>query len=127
MKYLVLAVLLVACGDEKYSVEKLQDPETCKECHPKHYDQWSGSMHAYAADDPVFVAMNKRGQRDTNGELGDFCLTCHAPMALQLGTATGTNFDPAALTRETRGITCFFCHNVEQVTDDHNGPRRRKA
>ena len=33
--------------------------------------QWSGSMHAYAADDPVFVAMNKRGQRETNGELGD--------------------------------------------------------
>jgi hypothetical protein len=43
-------------------------------------------------------------------------------MALQLGTATGASFDPATLTPETRGVTCFFCHNVEQVTDDHNGP-----
>ncbi|HEY5947921.1 MAG TPA: ammonia-forming cytochrome c nitrite reductase subunit c552 [Kofleriaceae bacterium] len=125
MKYVLFVLALAACDgcdDKKFTVEKLQNPETCKECHPKHYDQWSGSMHAYASDDPVFIAMNKRGQRETNGELGNFCLTCHAPMALQLGTATGANFDPAALTPETRGITCFFCHNVEQVTDDHNNP-----
>ena len=54
----------------------------CKDCHPKHYTQWSGSMHAYASDDPVFVAMNKRGQREA--QLGSFCLQCHAPMAVAL-------------------------------------------
>ena len=31
-------------------------------------------MHAYASDDPVFQAMNKRAQRETNGALGDFCV-----------------------------------------------------
>ena len=45
----IILVCLVGCGDEVYSVERLQDPETCRECHPKHYQQWSGSMHAYAA------------------------------------------------------------------------------
>jgi hypothetical protein len=122
---MLLVLALAACNgcdDTKFSVEKLQNPETCKECHPKHYDQWSGSMHAYASDDPVFIAMNKRGQRETNGELGNFCLTCHAPMAIALGEASGSDFDPATLRPETRGITCFFCHNVEQVTDDHNNP-----
>src|SRR6478672_4090627 len=104
VKYLVLALALIACGDEKFTVEKLQDPETCKECHPKHFEQWSGSMHAYAADDPVFVAMNKRGQRETNGELGDFCLRCHAPMALELGVANAANFDPATLSPSARGV-----------------------
>ena len=29
--------------------------------------------------------MNKRGQRETNGALGTFCLKCHAPMAVALG------------------------------------------
>lgn len=125
MKFLVVVVALAACSacdGPKDSVEKLQDPNTCKECHPKHFEQWSGSMHAYAAEDPVFVAMNKRGQRDTNGALGDFCITCHAPMALKLGIQNGANFDPATLPPEAKGITCFFCHNVEQVTDDHNAP-----
>ena len=119
MKYLALALVLAACG-EKLSVAELQDPQTCMECHAEHYRQWSGSMHAYASEDPVFIAMNKRGQRETNGELGDFCIKCHAPMALELGLATGANFDPAALPPAARGVTCYFCHNVEQVTTDHN-------
>jgi hypothetical protein len=117
---IVAIALAVACSDPKLTVEELQDPTTCAGCHGKHYEQWSGSMHAYSSQDPVFVAMNKRGQRDTNGELGDFCIQCHAPMALLLGEATGANFDPDALSPRAKGITCYFCHNVEQVTEDHN-------
>ena len=120
MRLTFILLALVACDDEKFTVEKLQDPNTCKDCHPKHYDQWSGSMHAYASDDPVFVAMNRRGQRDTGGELGDFCIKCHAPMAVELGIQTGANFDPKALPPEARGITCYFCHNVASVEADHN-------
>ncbi|NVB81387.1 MAG: hypothetical protein HOV81_23525 [Kofleriaceae bacterium] len=121
LAFLIGAVAFAGCGDPpKLSVEELQNPETCKECHPKHYEQWSGSMHAYASEDPVFVAMNKRGQRDTGGALGDFCIQCHAPMAKLLGLASGSNYDPAALPPEAKGITCFFCHNVEKVEGDHN-------
>ncbi len=114
------ALVVVACGDPKLSVDELQDPNTCNECHPKHFTQWSGSMHAYASDDPVFIAMNKRGQRDTNGALGDFCVQCHAPMALLRGEASGATFDPAVLSPAAKGITCYFCHNVESVEQDHN-------
>src|SRR5687768_1766164 len=64
---------------------QLLDPASCKSCHPKHYREWRSSMHAYAADDPVFLAMNKRGQRETEGALGDFCVGCHAPMAVREG------------------------------------------
>jgi nitrate/TMAO reductase-like tetraheme cytochrome c subunit len=115
------AIAAAACGDGPVrSIAELQDPQTCKECHPKHFDQWSGSMHAYASDDPVFVAMNQRGQRETNGSLGTFCVQCHAPMAVQLGLTTGANFDPAQLPPIARGITCYFCHNAKAVTADHN-------
>src|SRR5688572_17420291 len=44
--------------------EQLLDPEACKDCHPRHYREWKSSMHAYAADDPVFLAMNQRGQEE---------------------------------------------------------------
>ena len=62
---------------------ELLNPETCRECHATHYDEWLGSMHAYAAKDPVFLAMNRRGQRETNGSSGPFCVNCHAPMAVR--------------------------------------------
>lgn len=97
------------------------DPVACKDCHPKHYQQWSGSMHAYAAEDPVFLAMNAKGQRDTDGALGDFCVTCHAPVALMLGlTKDGTNLDEVPA--YARGVTCYFCHSAIDVFDDHNAP-----
>lgn len=102
-------------------LEALQDPETCAECHPIHYREWLGSMHAYAAEDPVFRAMNRRAQRETNGEIGDFCVRCHAPAAVALGlTDDGLNLDELA--PKHRGVTCWFCHQVEAVDGTHNNP-----
>jgi hypothetical protein len=104
--------------------EELLNPETCKDCHPKHYDQWSASMHAYATEDPVFQAMNRRGQEETNGALGDFCVQCHAPMALvepnAFPTEGMTKFsNPEALPKHLQGVTCYFCHNATGVGTDH--------
>jgi hypothetical protein len=100
--------------------EQLKSPEACKGCHPNHYREWSSSMHAYASRDPVFVAMNKRGQRETAGELGKFCLRCHAPMAvLDEVTTDGSNLE--RLPDTERGVTCYFCHNVTGVESNHNG------
>ena len=54
-------------------------------------------MHAYASDDPVFRAMNERGQRETDGGLGSFCIQCHAPIAVHEGaTSNGLNLDQVA-------------------------------
>lgn len=70
-------------------------------------------MHAYASDDPVFRALEARGQRETGGALGQFCVRCHAPMA-------GT--DLANAPRAARGVTCVFCHSIDDVAGDHNNP-----
>jgi len=99
------------------------DPEQCRTCHPRHYEQWAGSMHAYAADDPVFRAMNQRGQRETGNQLGEFCVKCHAPMAyLEGATSDGLNLDqvPAML----KGVTCYFCHNAIGVGEHFNNDVR---
>jgi hypothetical protein len=101
--------------------DALLDPESCSGCHPVQYREWSGSMHAYAADDPVFLAMNRRGQRETDGELGPFCVSCHAPMAVREGATTdGLNLDEVP--RQLKGVTCFFCHTVRAVAGTHNNP-----
>ncbi len=96
------------------------DPETCSECHSAHYHDWSQSMHAYASKDPVFVAMNARGQRETNGQLGTFCVQCHAPMAVRDGQTTdGLNLSSLPAVYQD-GVTCFFCHSVESVGSAHD-------
>ncbi len=104
-----------------YSRAELLNPQTCGSCHAEAYAQWAGSMHAYAAEDPVFVALNARGQRETGGTLGTFCVNCHAPMAVvEKATTDGKNL--ADLPASLRGVTCYYCHNVDQVTGTHNNP-----
>jgi hypothetical protein len=116
---------LAGCGDNapRILLEKaaLMDPATCKSCHPQQFQDWSGSMHAYAGLDPVFLAMNQRGQRETQGALGDFCVKCHAPVALAEGLTTdGLNL--AALAPAVKGVTCYFCHSAASVDGAHNNP-----
>lgn len=125
---LVLAMAAwTACGGEptpaSYNREALLDSNTCQDCHPTHFAEWSSSMHAYAADDPVFLAMNARGQRETNGELGSFCVNCHAPMAVLTG-ATTDGLNLATVDPSLKGVTCYFCHNAVEVTQDHNAGLR---
>jgi hypothetical protein len=101
------------------TLEQLRDPEACARCHAEHYASWSLSMHAFAADDPLFLAANARGQRETKGALGTFCVRCHAPVAVALGLTTdGLNL--GALPKATKGITCYACHSVDRVDAAHD-------
>jgi hypothetical protein len=123
----LLCVLLAACGEKRengkaLTHEELLNPESCKSCHPKHYREWRASMHAYASLDPVFIAMNRRGQRETQGELGDFCVRCHAPMVVRELELKGKEFgDLSALPDHLQGVTCYFCHNAVGVDNHFNG------
>ena len=123
------ALAAAACGPDPdepkitLTGQALQDPNNCLPCHDTQFREWSSSMHAYAAEDPVFLAMNKRMLRETNGAAGGFCVNCHAPMAVRLGLTTdGSNL--ADLPTSVRGITCYFCHAAESVEGTHNNPLR---
>jgi hypothetical protein len=120
-----------ACGNQETATEptfrtreELLDPETCRECHATHYDEWRGSMHAYAAKDPVFLAMNRRGQRETGGLLGSFCVNCHAPLAVREAERGGRTVDDWSKVEELpytdQGVGCYFCHNIASVEGTHN-------
>ncbi|MET0386680.1 MAG: multiheme c-type cytochrome [Polyangiales bacterium] len=122
--YPLLAAALLGCEPdlerrmEPLTRDRLLDPESCKDCHPKYYREWSSSMHAYAMQDPVFIAMNKRGQEETNGALGDFCVKCHAPMAVR-ENAIGDFADLTDVPKHLQGVTCYFCHNAVEVGPEH--------
>jgi Cytochrome c554 and c-prime len=122
------AALLQACSGSSQpqqpgnlTREELLDPQSCQRCHQEQYADWAGSMHAYSSQDPVMRAMNKRGQRETNGTLGKFCVNCHAPMAVREGATTdGLNLDQVP--QKLRGVTCFFCHATVSVDGTHDNP-----
>jgi hypothetical protein len=123
----LLALVTGACGGsggggaKTLTRAELMDPAACMTCHPQQYSDWSRSMHAYAADDPIFLAMNARAQRETQGALGDFCVKCHAPVAVAEGlTHDGTNL--ATLDPAVKGVTCFFCHSANAIDGTHNNP-----
>ncbi len=98
----------------------LVDPAKCQTCHPDQFRDWAASMHAYATDDPVFRAMHARGQRETQGALGTFCLKCHAPQAVTDGLLTTGAEDLDKLPAGYKGVSCFFCHSVAAVAQTHN-------
>lgn len=126
-----LASILVACSSDPATTSsgtpgpvllteaERMDPESCVSCHPSHVAEWSLSMHAHASSDPVFLAMNRRGQEETGGDLKNFCVKCHAPVADALGL-TNNRDDLESLPKYAQGVTCYFCHSVASVSDDHN-------
>jgi hypothetical protein len=131
-----VAVLVVACGHHDTGAgasvaapHPRTGPETdCASCHPRHVEEWKGSSHAYAMRDPVFQAMVKVGQRDTRGELGEFCVQCHSPIGTATGVtkvskgSDGTYFQPIDGLGQSvmDGVSCITCHSITKVNSTAN-------
>lgn len=92
----------------------------CAQCHPRQYDEWSGSMHAYAMHSPIFEAFNLTLVERTSGTIGTFCTRCHSP----IGTALGENGSRRNVNRSrisTEGVTCVVCHRRSTGHYKNNG------
>ena len=83
----------------------------CGECHPTHYEEWRQSMHAYAAHSPVFDAMAQKAFRDTSGEVGNFCTSCHSPIgAIQGETGASVAETRSEISKDS--VSCEVCHSA---------------
>lgn len=92
---------------------KYPSANTCAVCHPKHYEEWSISSHAYAQLSPVYMAMQIAINMKTSSTTGDFCIRCHNQVGMNLGESIFmSNLDRADTSRE--GITCVVCHRINQ-------------
>lgn len=97
---------------ESIKLSDFKEAETCRPCHPVHYDEWKNSMHAYAMKDPVFHA-GWEGEQEHRPETGErFCIQCHNPYAYVSGSEVDTT---VALIAE--GIGCDLCHTMVAVHD----------
>lgn len=111
-----------------------ENPEVCSHCHKKIYEEWVGSRHAKAWDNPWYQPDYLLAHKETDGLTDMLCGACHAPIAAKTGLlppADGSKFDDTS----RHGISCDFCHtvtglekmeNMGHVTDPGNvkrGPR----
>lgn len=109
-----IALLLVAAarpGAAHALDADFNDPARCAACHPKIFEQWEASVHALAADDPVFRRFYEMVVEEAGPAAVDFCMKCHSPVGVfrkQVPPATGEKLDPIAI----KGVFCDFCHTV---------------
>ena len=110
----------IAQGAKKYQLPGTCQPrplseidfppaKQCGACHPRQYEQWSRSMHAYAQHSPVAEAFILTLTERTDGTLGTFCTRCHTPIGVTLGENESLrNAHRSRISME--GITCVVCH-----------------
>jgi hypothetical protein len=85
----------------------------CAVCHPQHYVEWSGSMHAYSMTDPVFFAIRTEGQSQYVGALDQNCVQCHSPIGSRAGELPWGPIDTVSIAPVlNEGITCDLCHTI---------------
>ena len=86
---------------------------TCGSCHPRQYEQWAVSQHAYAQISPVYMAMQRTINAQTSSTNGDFCIRCHTQVGMNKGESPFiSNLDRHPASSE--GITCVVCHRLSQ-------------
>ncbi|MEM9643561.1 MAG: multiheme c-type cytochrome [Planctomycetota bacterium] len=97
--------------------------ESCRVCHPKQYEEWSVSSHAYAAISPMFNRFEQAMTEYTQGTVGAFCVRCHTPVGTQLKYPRAASIlEAPPVVRE--GVTCIACHRVNEHYGRSNGDRR---
>jgi len=69
--------------------------DSCRSCHPKAFQTWSGSKHAHA-----FHTLEEKGY-DTNPR----CLECHT-----IGYLASDGYLNARLTPQLQNVSCESCH-----------------
>jgi nitrate/TMAO reductase-like tetraheme cytochrome c subunit len=100
----------VASGLPSVPSSEFQSAEGCG-CHAALYEQWRESMHAKALTDPLYLYKLAEAEKATNGALGPFCNSCHAPVAVMAGELTSTGLSKVSQ-QGKEGVTCDLCHQV---------------
>ena len=89
--------------------------KSCKECHPKIYDEYMHSWHSkgYFNDELHRAVANKVPVYD--------CAKCHMPAATNKEALANGESEPKEFYNEdTDAISCFYCHQIAYVKEAHN-------
>lgn len=90
-------------------------PETCRDCHPKQYKEWSGSVHSLAFHDPVYQGELNKAVKAVGHEISRQCEGCHSPAGMVTGEIKGPGLKGLSSVA-SNGVSCDICHSISGVT-----------
>lgn len=88
---------------------------TCAGCHPRQYEEWRGSMHFMAFQDPIYLGELNLAVKAVGKEITKQCEGCHTAAAFVMGeteTLDFNNLSPLA----KAGVSCDVCHSIKRST-----------
>jgi hypothetical protein len=91
------------------------EPAVCGGCHTQQYEEWTGSVHAIAFQDPIYQGELNKGFKAVGHEVTRQCEGCHSPAGVLTGEIKGPGLiglSPLALA----GVSCDICHSISGVT-----------
>jgi hypothetical protein len=100
------------------TLESYPSPQVCARCHVGIHNNWQHSMHAVSAIDPWYLKVKEQLEFERPQAEVRECAGCHAPIALMTGEVGLYSTESAS---SKQGVSCFFCHSVEQVKSGNGG------
>jgi hypothetical protein len=97
------------------SSAEFTDPATCGGCHPQQYEEWIGSVHSLAFQDPVYQGELNKGFQEMGPNLTRQCEGCHTPIGVVTGEVTGPGLTGLS-TIAMAGVSCDVCHSISGTT-----------
>jgi hypothetical protein len=91
------------------------EPEVCQGCHLQQYDEWNGSVHALAFQDPVYQGELNKGFKAVGHEVTRQCEGCHSPAGVVTGEIKGPGLKGLGR-MALAGVSCDICHSISGVT-----------
>ncbi len=97
------------------SEAEFNDPETCGGCHPQQYEEWRGSMHSIAFQDPVYQGELNLAIKAVGHDVAKQCEGCHTPAAVVTGEIKGAGLKGLSAVA-LAGVSCDVCHSIKGHT-----------
>jgi len=90
-------------------------PETCGECHPDKYEEWTGSVHSQAFRDPIYQGELNAAIKAVGHHIANHCEACHTTAAVAKGEIKEPGFRNKS-DLAMAGVSCDVCHSIKGHT-----------
>ncbi|QOP45387.1 multiheme c-type cytochrome [Sulfurimonas paralvinellae] len=129
-----LTNIVFADGARSYHNIDWTNSTTCKECHPKIFQQWADSNHRHLADsNPYYMVLENLAGMDRGEKFRQWCMGCHNPSAVSMHQEKTTHFMRDNIMPESlftkgsqnlineykahpyrleHGVSCIACHRI---------------